>query len=178
MFGSLFFLTLVGLLLFFIRRRRARRNEGHLTPFRPHGGDGILADRRISTASSHCSHASTSSFVPEPTFIQPVLGSIGLVGSGVEARTLTSREKRLTMRRAGGQSGAGGDLAGDAEPVLGMGGEEDYGDEVLRRKMDGWSALARERDPSRAREEEPKNPFADTHSVYRDPPSRKSRHAS
>lgn len=64
---------------------------------------------------------------------------------------------------------------------MGMGGEDDYGDEVLRRKMDGWSALARARDPMRrAREEEEKDPFADrdpfadNQSIYNNPPPRTS----
>lgn len=154
-FGVLFSSLLLGLLIFYIRRRRARRRDAtRFSPYHPPRGEGILSDRRISSAFSRFpSRASTSSYTPEPTFIQPALESLG-AGVGGIGRALTSREKRLTMRRAGGANGAG---RGE-ESMLGMGGEEDYGDEVLRRKMEGWNAVAR-RPPSVTAEEKDLNPF-------------------
>ncbi|KAL7413823.1 hypothetical protein BDY24DRAFT_52950 [Mrakia frigida] len=168
-FGTLFALLLVALLIFYLRRRRrARRREAEMTPFYPPGGEGILSDRRISSAFTRFpSRASgiTTSYTPEPTFIQPVVG-LGL-GAGVGGRILTSREKRLTMRRS-----RGGAVGGEEE--MGGGGWEENGDEVLRRKMEGWNAVAERTGTGRIPEGAgaavgEKDPFSDSYSVLSNP---------
>lgn len=155
-FGSILFLGIMGgLLLLLLRRRRARRNEA-VSPFQS------FSDRRISTTPSLRSDPSTSSFVPEATFIQPVHRSVGVPAAGsIGSGTVTSDEKRLQQAKRVGVVRSG-DGPSTPRRVLGRDdGEADYRDEVFRRKMDGWSALARARGSTRADERDDKDPFSD-----------------